>query len=150
MAKSGVSGYAAISARVRAMYSSMLSPQDFARLSDAPTLRVANLDGHLREFEPKELTELESEMVDRQMLDPEEPAEMFNIRRLGWFNENPLRSGWAWGQKYLEKGSAAVEVEVVLPGGQPLATVERGALRQGDGAGPARRRRGRRARTRPR
>ena len=36
MAKSGVSGYAAISARVRAMYSSLLSPQDFARLSDAP------------------------------------------------------------------------------------------------------------------
>lgn len=38
MAKSGVSGYAAISARVRAMYSSMLSPQDFARLSDSPDL----------------------------------------------------------------------------------------------------------------
>lgn len=36
MAKSGVSGYAAISARVRAMYSSLLSLQDFARLSDAP------------------------------------------------------------------------------------------------------------------
>ncbi len=36
MAKSGVSGYAAISARVRAMYSYLLSPQDFARLSDAP------------------------------------------------------------------------------------------------------------------
>ena len=38
MAKSGVSGYAAISARVRAMYSYLLSPQDFARLSDAPDL----------------------------------------------------------------------------------------------------------------
>ena len=38
MAKSGVSGYAAISARVRAMYSSQLSPQDFARLSDAADL----------------------------------------------------------------------------------------------------------------
>lgn len=36
MAKSGVSGYAAISARVRAMYSFLLNPQDFARLSDAP------------------------------------------------------------------------------------------------------------------
>jgi V/A-type H+-transporting ATPase subunit C len=36
MAKSGVSGYAALSARVRAMYSSLLSPQDFARLSDSP------------------------------------------------------------------------------------------------------------------
>lgn len=36
MPKSGVSGYAAISARVRAMYSSLLSPQDFERLSDAP------------------------------------------------------------------------------------------------------------------
>lgn len=38
MAPSGVSGYAAISARVRAMYSSMLSPHDFARLSDSPDL----------------------------------------------------------------------------------------------------------------
>ena len=36
MAKSGVSGYAAISARVRAMYSSSLGPQDMMRLSDAP------------------------------------------------------------------------------------------------------------------
>lgn len=36
MATSGVSGYAAISARVRAMYSSLLNPQDFSSLSDAP------------------------------------------------------------------------------------------------------------------
>ena len=35
---------------------------------------------HLRAFEPEELTELEAEMVDRQLLDPEEPAEMFSIR----------------------------------------------------------------------
>ncbi len=33
---SGVSGYAAISTRVRAMYSDLLSPQDMTRLSDAP------------------------------------------------------------------------------------------------------------------
>lgn len=33
---SGVSGYAAISTRVRAMYSDLLSPQDIARLSDSP------------------------------------------------------------------------------------------------------------------
>lgn len=38
MAKSGVSGYAAISARVRAMYSSLLAPQDFVRLSDSQDL----------------------------------------------------------------------------------------------------------------
>jgi V/A-type H+-transporting ATPase subunit C len=36
MPKSGVSGYAAISARVRAMYSSLLSAQDLAHLSDMP------------------------------------------------------------------------------------------------------------------
>jgi V/A-type H+-transporting ATPase subunit C len=36
MASSGVSGYAAISARVRAMYSSLLSAQDFSRLNEAP------------------------------------------------------------------------------------------------------------------
>jgi len=33
---SGVSGYAAISTRVRAMYSDLLTPQDMARLSDSP------------------------------------------------------------------------------------------------------------------
>lgn len=33
---SGVSGYAAISTRVRAMYSDLLTPQDITRLSDAP------------------------------------------------------------------------------------------------------------------
>jgi len=38
MAASGVWGYAAISARVRAMYADLLDPQDFARLSDAPDL----------------------------------------------------------------------------------------------------------------
>jgi len=32
----GVSGYAAISSRVRAMYAGLLSPQDIVRLSDAP------------------------------------------------------------------------------------------------------------------
>jgi len=32
----GVSGYAAISARVRAMYADLLSPQDIVRLSDTP------------------------------------------------------------------------------------------------------------------
>jgi len=38
MASSGVSGYAALSARVRAMYASLLSAQDFARLSEVPDL----------------------------------------------------------------------------------------------------------------
>ena len=33
---SGVSGYAAISTKVRAMYSNLLSPQDISRLSDSP------------------------------------------------------------------------------------------------------------------
>ena len=41
MASGGVTGYAAISARVRAMYADLLTPQDWARLNDAtdfPTL----------------------------------------------------------------------------------------------------------------
>ncbi len=46
MAKGGVSAYAAINARVRAMYSDLLSPQDFGRLSDAPD--VLNLVGQLK------------------------------------------------------------------------------------------------------
>ena len=33
---SGVSGYAAISTRVRAMYSDLLTAQEMTRLSDAP------------------------------------------------------------------------------------------------------------------
>jgi len=46
MAKDGVSAYAAINARVRAMYSDLLSPQDLGRLSDAPD--VLNLVGQLK------------------------------------------------------------------------------------------------------
>lgn len=38
MASGGVTGYAAISARVRAMYSDLLTPQDMMRLSDSPDL----------------------------------------------------------------------------------------------------------------
>lgn len=45
---------------------------------------IASLGGerrrHLRPFEPPELSDLEAEMADRQVLDPEEPAEMFTIR----------------------------------------------------------------------
>ena len=33
---SGVTGYAAISTKVRAMYSNLLTPQDISRLSDSP------------------------------------------------------------------------------------------------------------------
>jgi vacuolar-type H+-ATPase subunit C/Vma6 len=36
MASGGVTGYAAISARVRAMYADLLTPQDWTRLSDSP------------------------------------------------------------------------------------------------------------------
>jgi len=45
---------------------------------------------HLRAFVPHELSELEVEMVDRQLLDPEEPAEMF---RIGSPGRGLLRSG---------------------------------------------------------
>ena len=38
MASGGVTGYAAISARVRAMYSDLLTQQDMMRLSDSPDL----------------------------------------------------------------------------------------------------------------
>jgi hypothetical protein len=32
------------------------------------------------------------------------------VRRVGWFdNKSPLRSGWAWGQEYLEGGIAIVD-----------------------------------------
>ena len=35
------------------------------------------------------------------------------IRPVMWFDtESPLRSGWAWGQNYLEGGTAAFEASV--------------------------------------
>ena len=34
------------------------------------------------------------------------------VRKVAWYNANPLRSGWAWGQKYLEGGIAAAEARV--------------------------------------
>jgi phosphatidylserine/phosphatidylglycerophosphate/cardiolipin synthase-like enzyme len=50
---------------------------------------------HLRRFEPRELSALEAEMVDRQMLDPEETAEMFQIRpaRRGLLRPGGLLAG---------------------------------------------------------
>ena len=45
---------------------------------------------HLRAFEPEPLTELEEDVVDHQLLDPEEPAEMF---RIGSSGRGLLRSG---------------------------------------------------------
>jgi len=34
------------------------------------------------------------------------------VRRLGWFDRpDPLRSGWAWGQGYLEGGVGAIEAD---------------------------------------
>ncbi len=63
MAASGVSGYAAISARVRAMYSALLSPQEMARLSDSPDfqsllaqLKPTIYGSYIEELKEKELT----------------------------------------------------------------------------------------------
>src|SRR3990172_4299101 len=63
MVASGVSGYAAISARVRAMYSSLLSPQDMARLSDTPDfssliaqLKLTAYGPYLENLKDRELT----------------------------------------------------------------------------------------------
>jgi hypothetical protein len=40
-------------------------------------------------------------------------AEARGVRRVAWYDTaNPLRSGWAWGQKHLEGGAAAVEAKV--------------------------------------
>jgi V/A-type H+/Na+-transporting ATPase subunit C len=67
----GVSGYAAISARVRAMYSSLLSPQDFARLSDSPDfptliaqLKTTAYGPYLESLKDKDLT---PQRVDSQI-----------------------------------------------------------------------------------
>jgi hypothetical protein len=40
-------------------------------------------------------------------------AQRHGIRPVAWFaTASPLRSGWAWGQTYLEGGIAAAEVTV--------------------------------------
>jgi V/A-type H+/Na+-transporting ATPase subunit C len=71
----GVSGYAAISARVRAMYSSLLSAQDFARLADSPDLPtlIAQLKNtaygpYLESLKEKDLTPQKVELQIRGRL----------------------------------------------------------------------------------
>jgi hypothetical protein len=40
-------------------------------------------------------------------------ATLKGVKPVGWFDsKTPLRSGWAWGQHYLEGGTAAVEAQV--------------------------------------
>jgi hypothetical protein len=40
-------------------------------------------------------------------------ASLKGVRAVAWFADKaPLRSGWAWGQHYLEGGTAAVEASV--------------------------------------
>jgi hypothetical protein len=44
-------------------------------------------------------------------LKPEAPLK--GIKPVAWFdNDNPLRSGWAWGEKYLQDGVAAIDATV--------------------------------------
>ena len=41
-----------------------------------------------------------------------QPGAESSIDRIAWFDANPLRSGWAWGEQYLEGGVAALEADV--------------------------------------
>ena len=34
------------------------------------------------------------------------------VRRIAWYEPSPLVSGWAWGEKYLEGGTAIAEASV--------------------------------------
>ena len=34
------------------------------------------------------------------------------VRAFAWYGKDPLRSGWAWGQKYLDGGVIAVEARM--------------------------------------
>jgi len=46
-------------------------------------------------------------------LNPNPPAGSPQVRVVAWFaNGEPLRSGWAWGQKYLDKGIQMVETNI--------------------------------------
>jgi hypothetical protein len=40
-------------------------------------------------------------------------AEAAGVKRIAWFDSaNPLRSGWSWGEGYLENGVVAFEAQV--------------------------------------
>jgi len=40
-------------------------------------------------------------------------ATLRGVRPVSWFDsKEPLRSGWAWGQHYLEGGTAAIEASI--------------------------------------
>ncbi len=42
-----------------------------------------------------------------------EGAAAAGVRSIAWFDgPTPLRSGWAWGQKYLEGGVVAIEARI--------------------------------------
>ena len=63
MAGGGVTGYAAISARVRAMYADLLTPQDWTRLSDSPdfpalfsALKTTAYGSYLEGLKDKDIT----------------------------------------------------------------------------------------------
>jgi hypothetical protein len=46
-------------------------------------------------------------------LDPAVGAPGIEVRTVAWFaNDSPLRSGWAWGQQYLDKGLQIVEANI--------------------------------------
>ncbi len=39
-------------------------------------------------------------------------AEAQGVRRIGWYDtESPLKSGWAWGERYLQDGVGAIEAD---------------------------------------
>jgi hypothetical protein len=40
------------------------------------------------------------------------PPNADGLRTVAWYEKNPLRSGWAWGQQYLESGAAVVAADV--------------------------------------
>ena len=76
-------------------------------------------------------------------------AETNGVRRVAWYNtKSPLRSGWAWGQSYLENGVAIAEAKVgngklvlygpeILFRGQPHGTFKflfNGIFEAGEGA----------------
>ena len=47
------------------------------------------------------------------LFDLEPGAEAIGVKRLGWFDtDEPLRSGWAWGQERMQGGTALIEAKL--------------------------------------
>jgi V/A-type H+-transporting ATPase subunit C len=117
MASGGVTGYAAISARVRAMYADLLTPQDWARLNDSPdfsslfsALKTTAYGPYLESLKDKEINPRRAiNQVKRKLADA-----YYSVIQMAPENTRPLLKQL---YRYYELGNlkAVLRVLVTVP-----------------------------------